>query len=344
MWQKYLEERQLRKRKFMNEKLKDRFKRSYNYLRLSVTDRCNYRCRYCVPSRDFQFIPHNRILSYEDMIFAVSVFSHLGIEKVRITGGEPLVRKNITYLIKNISEIEKIKEITLTTNGSLLKKYANEIHDAGIKRINISLDSLRDDRYEYITGGFKLEHIIDGVMFAKKIGISPIKINVVAIKGFNDDEIIDFCNFAKEYDLNIRFIEFMPIGNKIEWKNENIITGGEILKIISKKFHYEPLKKETYAGPAVNYKLSNGAKIGIITPISNHFCSECDKLRLTADGKLRPCLLSDKEIDLFDDIRKRDVDGMKKKIKESLNIKELEHTISSRCTEEFKRTMSKIGG
>jgi len=329
----------------MSENLTDKYKRRYKYLRLSVTDRCNYRCRYCIPTGSFKFISHDKILSYEDMIFAVSLFSHLGIEKVRITGGEPLVRKNISYLIKNISSIENVKEITLTTNGSLLKKFAQEIYDAGIKRINVSLDSLKEERYEYITGGFKLKHIIEGIVFAKGVGISPIKINVVAIKGFNEDEIIDFCNFAKEFDLNIRFIEFMPIGNKIEWKKGNIITGSEILKIISEKFQYEPLKKEMYEGPAVNYRLSNGAKIGIITPISNHFCSECDKLRLTADGKLRPCLLSDNEIDLFDEIRKRDVDGLKKKIVASLKLKSLEHNITDEiCSDDFKRTMSKIGG
>ncbi|MDK2791509.1 MAG: 3,8-cyclase [Deferribacteres bacterium] len=329
----------------MNENLKDKYNRTYKYLRVSVTDRCNFRCKYCVPTHDFEFIPHGKILKYEDILFAVESLSKLGIEKIRLTGGEPLVRKNISYLISEIGKIKNIKETTLTTNGSLLSKYVNEIYDAGIRRINISLDSLREDRYEYITGGFKLNEILDGINKAIKTGLNPIKINVVAIKTFNDDEILDFCNFAGENNLNVRFIEFMPIGNNVEWKKEHIITGDEILKIISKKFTYEPVKKGNFEGPAVNYRLSNGAKIGIITPISNHFCSECDKLRLTADGKLRPCLLSDNEINLFDEIKSRDFAGFKEKIKESLKLKELDHNITNDgCTAKFKRTMSKIGG
>lgn len=329
----------------MNKNLKDKYNRTYKYLRVSVTDRCNFRCKYCMPSHNFKYIPHSKILKYEDTLFAVESFSKLGIEKVRITGGEPLVRKNITFLISEISKIKGIKEITLTTNGSLLGKYASDIYNAGIRRINISLDSLKQERYEYITGGFKLDEILEGINKALKVGLNPIKINVVAIKTFNDDEILDFCDFAAVNDLNVRFIEFMPIGNKIEWRKEHIITGEEILKIIAKKYSYERVEKTNFDGPAINYRLSNGAKIGIITPISNHFCSECDKLRLTADGKLRPCLLSDKEIDLYDEIKNRDFDKFKEKIRESLNLKEMVHNISSEgCTAQFKRTMSKIGG
>jgi len=329
----------------MSEKLKDKYSRTYKYLRVSVTDRCNFRCKYCIPTHDFEFIPHSKILKYEDIIFAVDAFSKLGIEKIRLTGGEPLVRKNISFLISEIGKIKGIKETTLTTNGSLLGKFAKDIYNAGIKRINISLDSLKQERYEYITGGFRLNDIIEAINQSIKVGLNPIKINVVAIKTFNDDEILDFCDFAAKNSLNVRFIEFMPIGNKIQWRKEHIITGDEILKIISKKYSYEPVKKADYEGPAVNYMLSNGAKVGIITPISNHFCSECDKLRLTADGKLRPCLLSDKEINLFDEIKNRDFDKFKEKIHESLKLKELDHNITNEaCDTQFKRTMSKIGG
>lgn len=329
---------------FMN-RLTDKYNRSYKYLRVSVTDRCNFRCRYCMPAHDFEFMPHSKILKYEDMLFAVDVFSKLGIEKVRITGGEPLIRKNIAYFIQEITKIQGVREVTLTTNGSMLQPLAGVIYGAGIRRINISLDSLKNDRYEYITGGFEIKKILSGVEEAKKVGINPIKINVVAIRGFNDDEIIDFCNFAGENDLNVRFIEFMPIGNKIEWTKEHIITGKEILDRISEKFDIAPVKKSGLEGPAVNYRLSNGARIGIITPISNHFCSDCDKLRLTADGKLRPCLLSDKEIDIFEALKSKDENILKGLIADSLHLKAFEHNISNEvCNEEFSRTMSKIGG
>lgn len=326
-------------------RLTDKYNRNYRYLRVSVTDRCNFRCKYCMPAHDFEFISHSNILKYEDMLFAVNVFSKLGIEKVRITGGEPLVRKNISYFIGEITKIPTIKEVTLTTNGSLLKNFAGVIYDAGIRRINISLDSLKKERYQYITGGFDINKLLLGIKEAKNAGINPIKINVVAIKGFNDDEIIDFCEFASKNDLNVRFIEFMPIGNKIEWTKEHIITGQEILEIISRNYEISPVKRSNFEGPAVNYLLSNGAKVGIITPISNHFCGDCDKLRLTADGKLRPCLLSDKEIDIFEALKCKDEKMLRELIMNSLNLKALDHNISNEvCNEEFSRTMSKIGG
>lgn len=326
-------------------RLTDKYNRNYRYLRVSVTDRCNFRCKYCMPAHDFEFMSHSNILKYEDMLFAVNVFSKLGIEKVRITGGEPLVRKNISYFIGEITKIPTIKEVTLTTNGSLLKNFAGVIYDAGIKRINISLDSLKKERYEYITGGFDINKLLLGIKEAKNAGINPIKINVVAIKGFNDDEIIDFCEFASKNDLNVRFIEFMPIGNKIEWTKEHIITGQEILEIISRNYEISLVKRSNFEGPAVNYLLSNGAKVGIITPISKHFCGDCDKLRLTADGKLRPCLLSDKEIDIFEALKCKDENMLRELIMNSLNLKALDHNISNEvCNEEFSRTMSKIGG
>ncbi len=330
----------------MNDKnLTDKFGRKYKYLRVSITDRCNFRCKYCMPTHDFKMLRHQDILSYEEIIFAVNTFAQLGINKIRVTGGEPLVRKNIEFFLKELKEIKGIKEVTLTTNGSLLEKLASQIYEAGIKRINISLDSLKPDRYTYITGGFNINKVIKGIEVAKKAGLSPIKINTVAIKNFNDDEIYDFCEFAAENDLNVRFIEFMPIGNNFEWKKENIITGNEILAIIKQKYDLEKTGKSAMSGPAENYKLSNGAKIGIITPISNHFCNECDKLRLTADGKIRPCLLSDNEIDVSGAIREKNNKKLLQLLKESLNIKEEHHSISvNNQKETYKRTMSKIGG
>lgn len=327
----------------MNE-LTDKYGRTYRYLRVSVTDRCNFRCKYCIPTHNFKFIEHTNILRYEDLLFAIKIFSKYGIKKIRITGGEPLVRKGLTTFIKDIKSNTDIEEITMTTNGSLLSKFADELKSAGLNRINVSLDSLKPERYQLITGGFNLKNIIDGIKAAQNVGLFPIKINTVLIKGFNDDEIIDFCNFSADNNVTVRFIEFMPIGNSSEWNKNSIIKGKEILDKISEHFTLTKLEKHRFEGPALNYRLSNGAKIGIITPISNHFCGECDKLRITPEGKLRPCLLSDKEIDLREAIKNRNEEFFLQLIKESLNLKDWSHHIADCEKIKFSRTMSKIGG
>jgi len=329
----------------MTNSLKDKFGRNIRYLRISVTDRCNFKCKYCMPTHKFNMMNHDEILTYEDILFAANIFSELGVEKVRVTGGEPLVRKGILDFLNGLNDIKTIKEVTLTTNGSPLKKMAKDLRNAGVNRINVSLDSLRPERYKDITGGFDLERIIDGINEAKKAGIHPVKTNCVIIRDFNDDEILDFCEFSKEYGIVTRFIEFMPIGNSTEWNKSNIMTGKEILEIIKSKYEIIPQKKYGYDGPAEKFDLKGGGQIGIITPISNHFCNECDKLRLTSDGKIRPCLLSDAEIDIADQIKSRDRDATIKAIAEALGTKEEEHKIVAGCrTDGFKRTMSRIGG
>ena len=209
----------------------------------------------------------------------------------------------------------------------------------------MSLDSLKAERYKDITGGFSLDSIIDGIKDAQRAGIGPVKTNMVVIKGFNDDEILDFCEFSAKNRIITRFIEFMPVGNFSEWKEGNILYGSQILDIIKTRYELIEVKKANLAGPAQNFELSNGAMIGVITPISNHFCHDCDKLRLTSDGKLRPCLLSDKEIDLTQAIRTGDRKALTDAIAEGLNIKEKEHKVLSEKRDEgYKRTMSKIGG
>lgn len=325
-------------------KLVDKYGRVYSYLRISVTDRCNFRCKYCIPTKHFEFIHHNDILSYEDILFTLNIFSEIGIKKVRITGGEPLVRKGITNLIGEIRKNIKIEEVTLTTNGSLLSKFSKDLKESGLKRINVSIDSLKPERYHSITGGFDLKNVINGIKSAQNEGIFPLKVNTVLIRGFNEDEIIDFCHFAADNNINVRFIEFMPIGNSSEWSKHSVISGKEILDIISEKFTITKLEKHKYEGPSLDYRLSNGAKIGIITPVSNHFCGSCDKLRLTADGKLRPCLLSDNEIDLREAIKGRDTYKLLNLIKESLKIKDWTHHVSDNESIKFNRTMSHIGG
>lgn len=329
----------------MNNNVADTIGRQLKYLRISVTDRCNFRCKYCMPENDFQMLDCSDILRYEDILFASEVFAYLGVNRIRITGGEPLVRKGLCDFLSQLTKIEGIREVMLTTNGALLTKYLPNIVDAGVKRLNISLDSLKHNRNQYITGVNRTDEVIEGIKMAALSPLKPLKVNSVIIRDFNDDELDDFVNFASEYNIIWRFIEFMPIGNSSQWNDKSVVTGSEILERLSK---YNPvqMKKDENAGPAINYKLNNGATIGIITPVSNHFCRECDKLRITSDGKIRPCLLSDTEIDIKNILKNRDRQLLIKTIVNSFNLRDNEHNINLKddSRHEFKRTMSKIGG
>lgn len=328
----------------MNKETFDKFGRRLKYLRISVTDRCNFRCKYCMPNNDFEMVECSDILRYEDILFASEVFASLGVNRIRITGGEPLVRKGICQFLDKLTKIENISEVMLTTNGSLLEKYAVDLYNAGVKRLNISLDSLIPERNKYITGIDKTDAILAGIKKAAETGFAPIKVNSVIIRDFNDDEIIKFAELSAKYNIICRFIEFMPIGNSENWNEKNIVYGSEIIEHL-KDFEPQEMLKDKNSGPAVNYKLNNGGIIGIITPISKHFCSECDKLRITADGKIRPCLLSDNEIDIKKAIKDKDKEMLIKQIMQSLNIKHNEHNITTgEQNHDFKRTMSKIGG
>ena len=328
----------------MNNEIKDKFGRRLRYLRISVTDRCNFRCKYCMPNNNFEMMECADILRYEDILFASEVFASLGVNRIRITGGEPLVRKDLCQFLDKLTKIDNIQEVMLTTNGSLLNKYAQKLYEAGVKRLNISLDSLNHEKNKYITGVDKTEDILAGIKKAAEIGFKPIKVNSVIIRDFNDDEIVQFAELSAKYNIICRFIEFMPIGNSENWNENNIVYGSEILERLS-AFEPQEMEKDINSGPAVNYKLNNGGIIGIITPISKHFCSECDKLRITADGKIRPCLLSDNEIDIKKALQSRNKDLLIKQIMQALNIKHDEHNVSvGDENHDFKRTMSKIGG
>ncbi len=328
----------------MNKETIDKFGRRLKYLRISVTDRCNFRCKYCMPNNNFEMMECSDILRYEDILFASEVFASLGVNRIRITGGEPLVRKEICQFLDKLTKIENIQEVMLTTNGALLEKYAEDLYKAGVKRLNISLDSLIPEKNKYITGVDKTYEVMAGIKKAAETGFAPIKVNSVIIRDFNDDEIVNFAKLSAKYNIICRFIEFMPIGNSENWSEKNIVYGEEIINRL-KDFEPKEMPRDINSGPAVNYKLNNGGIIGIITPISKHFCSECDKLRITADGKIRPCLLSDNEIDIKEALQTKDKDLFVKQIMQSLNIKHDEHSITIReKNHDFKRTMSKIGG
>ncbi|MCX7723634.1 MAG: GTP 3',8-cyclase MoaA [Thermodesulfovibrio sp.] len=279
--------------------MKDKFDRNINYLRISVTDRCNLRCIYCMPEEGIsKLLPHSEILSYEEILKIVEIGVDLGITNIRITGGEPLLRKGIVSFIERLAKTEGIKDIGMTTNGILLKKFAKALYTAGLKRVNISLDSLDKDKFRTITRVGSIDEVLEGIEEADKVGLKPIKVNVVVMRGINDDEIERFAFWSKEVEYQIRFIEFMPIGPNA-WKRELFISKDEIKERIEKKVGRLIPVQVKKSGPA-EYFMLEGAKglLGFISPLTTHICVRCNRLRLTAEGKLRPCLFSDKELDL----------------------------------------------
>jgi len=324
----------------------DNYKRKINYLRVSITDRCNLRCVYCMPKEGASPIGHSEILSYEEIIRIIKVAVKKGITKIRITGGEPLIRKNVLYFVDLISRIKGIDDLSMTTNGVLLKDMARPLFDAGIKRLNVSLDSLKPERYHEITRGNHLSDVLEGIEEAVRVGFSPIKINVVAIRGFNDDEILDFARLTLIHPYQIRFIEFMPIGSGDNWTKEKIITSREIKEKIENLQNLIPVDLKRLKGPAKVYRF-HGAKgeIGFISPSSDHFCSTCNRIRLTADGKIRTCLFSDEEIDLKKSLRMScDDEELEKIIDTTILEKPKRHHLATPIFKKCSRTMSRIGG
>ncbi|NLW91954.1 MAG: GTP 3',8-cyclase MoaA [Syntrophomonadaceae bacterium] len=282
----------------------DKFGREINYLRVSITDRCNLRCRYCMPDEGVDKLEHRNILSLEEMARLVGVAVKAGIKKVRLTGGEPLVRRNIVQLVKYIGNLSEIDDVALTTNGMLYAPMAEDLRQAGLKRLNFSLDTLKPDRLHYMTRGGDLSKVKTAIFKALELGMHPVKINTVVIRGFNDDELLDFARLADEYPLHVRFIEFMPIGDLHYWKRERMIKSSEIKNMIGASYQLESVTRVPGNGPAKYYNIKNGqGSLGFITPMSNHFCSECNRIRLTADGGLRACLHDHHEIDLKTPLR-----------------------------------------
>jgi cyclic pyranopterin phosphate synthase len=327
-------------------KLIDRYNRELNYLRISITDRCNLRCFYCMPRKRISLIPADEILTYEEILRITRLAVNYGMRKIRITGGEPLLRKGIIQFVRSLSKIKGIEDITLTTNGVLLKQYISELADAGLRRVNVSLDSLRPERYKQITGEDYLSHVWDGIKETERVGLNPIKINMVVIKGINDDEILDFAKITLHKPYKIRFIEFMPTAMIDSWSEDRFMPTDKIKEIIEGFEKLYPVTESDNSKPARGFRFKNGiGNIGFISPISHHFCSSCNRLRLTADGRLRPCLFSDIEIDIKHLIRSNATD---KELIEILKLcalkkskgREIRQEISNRC----KRPMSSIGG
>jgi len=307
-----------------------------------------------MPSDGLIPLEHKEILRYEEIIRIVRIAAEIGVRRVRITGGEPLVRRNVTHLISSLRNMEGIKDLSLTTNGILLSGLAKKLAESGLKRINISLDSLRPDRFKEITRGGDLNLVWKGIEAAEEAGLAPIKLNVVPIRGLNSDEIGDFAKLTLKYPYQIRFIEFMPFGTEGLWSPERFISVEEIKSIVESVGTITPVNVKR-SGPAVYFRLDNApGMIGFISPISNHFCKECNRLRLTADGKLRPCLFSETEIDLKPSLRGGAPDDeIERLIKLSIEVKPRGHNIGIRSSELWslmknkecsRRPMSRIGG
>ena len=327
----------------------DAYNRPISYLRVSVTDRCNLRCRYCMPPGGVACRSHEEILRYEEIELIVRAAARLGITKVRLTGGEPLVRLGIAGLVRRLAGIEGVDDLAMTTNGILLARYAMELRDAGLDRVNVSLDTLRPERFHEITRLGRLEDVLTGMEAARRARLEPIKINTVVIRGMNDDEVVDFARKTMEDAWNVRFIELMPIGEGVmgvaEWRRK-VVTADEVLKRIEGELGtLEPAKISVGGGPARYYRLPGAeGTIGFITPISEHFCYRCNRLRLTADGKLRPCLLSEQEIDLRSVLRGgADVERIMDVLQNGIDSKPFHHCLDE-CVLPDGRAMSEIGG
>ncbi|MEW6088104.1 MAG: GTP 3',8-cyclase MoaA [bacterium] len=330
--------------------LKDSFGREINYLRISLTDRCNLRCIYCLPKEGVKLISSSEIMSYEEILRFVRILAGLGVNKVRLTGGEPLLRLGIVDFIKEIKTIPGLKDLSLTTNGVIFQEKVDGLFKAGLTRVNISVNTLKKEKYESITGS-KNNHfikIIKGINEALDLGINPVKINVVALKGINDDEIPDFAKLTKDKNLHVRFIEFMPIKEReIDWHG-SFIPVETIKLIIENKYGKLIPVNKTDKSPADYFRLKDSkGTIGFISPISLCFCEKCNRLRLTADGKLRLCLFSDTEVDIKNMIRSgADEKDLADMVQKALLTKPKQHNlnVNNDFFTECRRTMAEIGG
>ena len=320
--------------------MRDDFGREINYLRISVTDRCNLRCRYCMPEAGYaDIIPREEILSFEEIVRVAEAAAKLGIRKIRLTGGEPLVRHNVVDLISKIHEIEGIEEIGITTNGILLPEMAEDLKKAGVTRVNISIDTMDPEKYKRITRGGDLNRVLAGIEAAKKAGLTPVKLNVVALGGFNEDEFGDFIELTRRENYIIRFIELMPIGHADVGDSYGFISNQEIL---SRFPELVPVESQKFS-VSDDYRLPDGkGKVGFISALSHHFCASCNKIRLTSDGKIKPCLHSNEEIDMKGPLAVSD-EAVLEALDRSIHHK-VEHHLLNEGAAPIERDMNKIGG
>ncbi|HAK60893.1 MAG TPA: GTP 3',8-cyclase MoaA [Nitrospiraceae bacterium] len=325
--------------------MRDKYDRVIDYMRISVTDRCNLRCIYCMPFEGIRPIGYKSLLGYEEITRVVTIAAGLGVRKVRITGGEPLVRRNLPFLVESISAVEGIEDISLTTNGQALKRHARALADAGLKRVNVSLDSLYPERYREITRGGDIDEVFKGIFEAERAGLEPIKINMIPLRGINDDEVEDFGRLTVNTSLHVRFIEFMPTGSRDLWSWDRCVSTEEIKGRVSKIGPLLPVKIRK-SGPARYFRFEGASGvIGFISPMTHHFCESCNRLRLTSEGTLRPCLFSETEIDLKAPMRRGSTDKeVERLLRLAVQSKPERHSIPSEQHVDYLKPLSKIGG
>jgi GTP 3',8-cyclase len=326
--------------------LRDAQGRRISDLRVSVTDRCNFRCQYCMPAEGLPWLERDEILRFEEIERLVRLLVGLGIEDVRLTGGEPLVRRDFPTLVGMLAAIDGLGDLSVTTNGYLLERDATALVEAGIDRVNVSIDSLARDRFFHITRRDSLPQVLRGLeAIAAHPRVRPIKVNAIAMRDFTEDEVLRFCEFARSTDYQVRFIEFMPLDGDRAWTPDAVLTGREIRRIVESRHRLEELPREPSATARV-YRFADGAgEIGFISPVSEPFCADCNRIRLTSDGKLRTCLFSAHETDLRAPMRGGASDGeLERIVREAVWRKELKHRVNEPGFRPPPRTMSRIGG
>lgn len=322
----------------------DTYGRRINYLRLSVTDRCNLRCSYCMPVEGVEKLSHAEVLSYADLLRISSESVAAGIEKIRVTGGEPLVRKGILHFLELLAALPGLKELVLTTNGMLLKEMAQGLRDAGVQRLNISLDSLKPEVFARVTRGGDLGLVLDGFQAAERAGFPPHKINVVVMRGVNDDEILDFVRLTMERPYNVRFIEYMPTCGDADWR-ALCVPGSEIVDRIAAEFGIENIESPDRSGPAKNFRVQGSlGSLGIITPMTGHFCDACNRLRVTASGIAKGCLFSGAGVDLRPVLATGDDALLRQEILRIVEGKPGRHQLTDYGVEASPFAMSRVGG
>ncbi|MEE2639598.1 MAG: GTP 3',8-cyclase MoaA [Planctomycetota bacterium] len=331
----------------VNNPIVDSFGRIHQSLRISVTDRCNIRCFYCMPEHDVEFLPRQELLSFEEMTRFVSVVAKMGVNRLRLTGGEPLVRKNVDGLITQLRRIPGIEDIAMTTNGLLLKDYVSELKKAGLNRLNISLDGLSEATFQKISRRTGIQKVIDGIEAALDTGFDRIRLNAVSIAGITEKEIIPLARYAMERNLELRFIEFMPLDAQQDWQNEQVLPGERIKAELEAEFgKLLPAERNDPSQPALDFVFEQGGgKIGLINPVSQPFCQDCNRLRITAEGQIRNCLFSTTEWDARALLRSGATDqAIEEMVRECVGQKKAAHGIDTADFQRPAKAMFQIGG
>ena len=326
--------------------LRDSWGREIKSLRVSVTDKCNFRCRYCMPAEGLEWLERDELLTFEEIARLVRVLARMGVDEVRLTGGEPLVRRDLPTLVGMLAQTPGVRDLSLTTNGVLLDRFAAPLVEAGLRRLNVSLDSLSHIRFAEITRRDALDRVLAGLAEAERYPqLRPIKVNCVAIKGFTEEEVPALAQLARRKPYVVRFIEFMPLDADQAWRGDDVLTGGEIRALIEEHWPLEEVPAKP-SSTARRFRFVDGAgEIGFVNPVSEPFCSTCDRIRLTADGQLRTCLFSRREWDLKTPLRDGSADErLEQLIRFAIAHKELKHKINDPGFVRASRSMSQIGG